>query len=185
MYSLLLKPQPVAWRRNDAHLLLSKYNPMTSDSNRALLWTLHAWPLGKNDKIGFNSGFIRISYNFCGNVLWCIPKEVSDESATFTVVGAIALQGIRLVQPTLGETVVVTGLGLIGLMTVQVWEEFGLRGSISRQQSNSAGTTQQCRCFICRYGVQTTKGKLSLHVHKEQQLYQQKPERTFNCHSKK
>ena len=49
-----------------------------------------------------------------------IPDGVSDEEAAFTVLGAIALQGIRLVQPTLGETVAVTGLGLIGLLTVQL-----------------------------------------------------------------
>ena len=30
------------------------------------------------------------------------------------MIGAIALQGIRLAQPTLGEAVVVSGLGLIG-----------------------------------------------------------------------
>lgn len=49
-----------------------------------------------------------------------IPDSVSDEAAAFTVLGAIGLQGIRLAQPTLGETVVVIGLGLIGLMTVQL-----------------------------------------------------------------
>src|SRR4029078_6819903 len=43
----------------------------------------------------------------------------------FTVVGAIALQGIRLVQPSLGECVVVTGLGLIGLLTVQLLRAHG------------------------------------------------------------
>ena len=36
------------------------------------------------------------------------------------MLGAIALQGIRLIQPTLGEAIVVTGLGLVGLMTVQL-----------------------------------------------------------------
>ena len=40
-----------------------------------------------------------------------IPEQVSDEAAAFTVIGAIALQGIRLAQPTLGEAFVVTGLG--------------------------------------------------------------------------
>jgi predicted dehydrogenase len=52
---------------------------------------------------------------------------VSDESAAFTVLGAIALQGIRLVQPTLGEAVVVTGLGLIGLITAQLLKAHGCR----------------------------------------------------------
>ncbi len=56
-----------------------------------------------------------------------IPDAVSDDAAAFTVVGAIALQGIRLVQPTLGEAVVVTGLGLIGQITVQLLRAHGCR----------------------------------------------------------
>lgn len=49
-----------------------------------------------------------------------IPDNVSYEQAAFTPVAAIGLQGIRLAAPTLGETVVVVGLGLIGLLTVQL-----------------------------------------------------------------
>lgn len=49
-----------------------------------------------------------------------IPDEVEDEAAAFTVVASIGLQGIRLAQPTLGEAFVVTGVGLIGLLTVQL-----------------------------------------------------------------
>ena len=49
-----------------------------------------------------------------------IPDGVSFEAAAFTPVAAIGLQGIRLAAPTLGETVVVFGLGLIGLLTVQL-----------------------------------------------------------------
>lgn len=56
-----------------------------------------------------------------------VPDAVSDDEAAFTVLGAIALQGIRLVQPTLGETVVVIGLGLIGLMTLQLLRAAGCR----------------------------------------------------------
>ena len=52
---------------------------------------------------------------------------MSDEDAAFTVVGAIALQGIRLAQPTLGECFVVTGLGLIGLVAVQILRANGCR----------------------------------------------------------
>lgn len=54
-----------------------------------------------------------------------IPDTVSDEEAAFTVVGAIALQGIRLLQPTLGETFVVIGLGLIGQLTLQLLRAHG------------------------------------------------------------
>ncbi|HEX2865981.1 MAG TPA: bi-domain-containing oxidoreductase [Ignavibacteriales bacterium] len=45
-----------------------------------------------------------------------LPDNVSDEEGSFAVVGAIALQGIRLSNPALGETFVVIGLGLIGLI---------------------------------------------------------------------
>lgn len=54
------------------------------------------------------------------NLVVHIPEEVSDEEAAFTVIGAIGLQGLRLLQPTLGETVVVIGMGLIGLITAQL-----------------------------------------------------------------
>ncbi len=62
-----------------------------------------------------------------GNLCARIPDNVSDEAAAFTVLAAIGLQGIRLVQPTLGECVVVTGLGLIGLLTVQMLRAQGCR----------------------------------------------------------
>lgn len=54
-----------------------------------------------------------------------IPDEVSDDEAAFTVVASIALQGVRLARPTLGEYFVVIGLGLIGLLTVQLLRAHG------------------------------------------------------------
>jgi predicted dehydrogenase/threonine dehydrogenase-like Zn-dependent dehydrogenase len=54
------------------------------------------------------------------NLVAHIPDNVSDEEATFTVIGSIGLQGIRLFNPTIGETTVVIGLGLIGLVTAQL-----------------------------------------------------------------
>jgi len=56
-----------------------------------------------------------------------IPDGVSEEQAAFTVLAAVGLQGIRLVNPTLGEVVAVTGLGLIGLLTVQMLRAQGCR----------------------------------------------------------
>lgn len=61
------------------------------------------------------------------NLVAHIPDNVSDDEATFTVVGSIGLQGIRLLNPTLGETVVVIGLGLIGLLTAQLLIANGCR----------------------------------------------------------
>jgi predicted dehydrogenase/threonine dehydrogenase-like Zn-dependent dehydrogenase len=61
------------------------------------------------------------------NLCCRIPEGVPTDSAAFTVVAAIALQGIRLVAPTVGETVVVMGLGLIGLLAVQILRANGCR----------------------------------------------------------
>ena len=72
---------------------------------------------------GPHAEVVRIPQNLCAR----IPPGVSDESAALTVLGAIALQGIRLVQPTLGESIVVIGLGLIGLLTVQLLRAHGCR----------------------------------------------------------
>lgn len=61
------------------------------------------------------------------NLVARIPDNVSDEEAAFTVIGAIGLQGIRLAAPTFGETFVVQGLGLIGLITCQLLRANGCR----------------------------------------------------------
>ncbi|MBL6952959.1 MAG: bi-domain-containing oxidoreductase [Alphaproteobacteria bacterium] len=54
------------------------------------------------------------------NLVVKIPNSVSDEEAAFATLGSIALQGVRLAQPLLGETFLVLGLGLIGQITVQL-----------------------------------------------------------------
>ena len=72
---------------------------------------------------GKHAEYVAVPKNLCAK----IPDSVDDESAAFTVIGAIALQGIRLIKPTLGETVVVTGLGLIGLVAVQLLRAHGCR----------------------------------------------------------
>jgi predicted dehydrogenase/threonine dehydrogenase-like Zn-dependent dehydrogenase len=72
---------------------------------------------------GKHAEMVNVPVNLCVKV----PEAVSDEEAAFTVLGAIALQGVRLAQPTLGETIVVTGLGLVGLMTVQLLRANGCR----------------------------------------------------------
>ena len=61
------------------------------------------------------------------NLVAKIPENVSDEEAAFTVIGSIGLQGIRLINPQLGETVVVIGLGLIGLIAAQLLQANGCR----------------------------------------------------------
>ncbi|WP_201743815.1 bi-domain-containing oxidoreductase [Roseiconus nitratireducens] len=54
------------------------------------------------------------------NLVAKIPQAVSSEVAAYGVTSAIGLQGIRLLNPTLGERVVVAGLGLIGQLCVQI-----------------------------------------------------------------
>lgn len=61
------------------------------------------------------------------NLVAKIPENVSYEEASFTVIGSIGLQGIRLAAPTFGETVVVIGLGLIGLLTAQLLKANGCK----------------------------------------------------------
>ena len=87
------------------------------------------------------------------NLVAKIPDNVGDESAAFTVIGAIGLQGIRLCKPELGETVVVIGLGLIGLITAQLLKAHGCRVigvDIDEQKLSFAGkkevlTVKQCQ----------------------------------------
>lgn len=59
------------------------------------------------------------------NLVAKVPDNVSDDEAAFTVIGSIALQGIRNLNPQLGETVVVIGLGLIGLVAAQLLKSNG------------------------------------------------------------
>jgi len=72
---------------------------------------------------GRHAECVAVPANLCARV----PDAVGDEAAAFTVLGAIALQGMRLAQPTLGEAFVVSGLGLIGLLTVQLLRAQGCR----------------------------------------------------------
>lgn len=72
---------------------------------------------------GPHADMVKVPKNLCAK----IPDNVSDESASFAVVASIGLQGIRLAQPTLGESFVVTGAGLIGLLTIQMLRANGCR----------------------------------------------------------
>ena len=72
---------------------------------------------------GPHADVVRVAKNLVAR----IPDNVSDEEAAFTVVASIGLQGIRLAKPTMGECFVVTGVGLIGLLTVQMLRAQGCR----------------------------------------------------------
>ena len=80
----------------------------------------------KGDRVisnGKHAEVVNVPVNLCAKV----PETVYDHEASFTVLGAVALQGIRLVRPTIGESIVVFGLGLVGLMTVQLLRANGCR----------------------------------------------------------
>lgn len=72
---------------------------------------------------GPHADVVRVAKNLVAK----IPDNVSDEEASFTVVASIGLQGIRLANPTMGECFAVTGVGLIGLLTVQMLRAQGCR----------------------------------------------------------
>lgn len=72
---------------------------------------------------GPHADVVKVGRNLCAR----IPDSVDDESAAFVVIASIGLQGLRLARPTLGESFVVTGVGLIGLLTVQLLRAQGCR----------------------------------------------------------
>ena len=72
---------------------------------------------------GPHAEWVCVPRNLCAK----IPDTVSDEEAVFAVLGSIGLQGLRLASPTLGESFVVIGLGLIGLLTAQLLKANGCR----------------------------------------------------------
>jgi predicted dehydrogenase/threonine dehydrogenase-like Zn-dependent dehydrogenase len=87
-------------------------------------------PIGSSFKIGervVSNGYHAEIVKVAPNLTCKIPNNVSDEDAAFAIIGAIALQGIRLAMPSLGETFVVMGLGLIGLLTVQLLKACGCK----------------------------------------------------------
>ncbi|HEU4769504.1 MAG TPA: bi-domain-containing oxidoreductase [Pyrinomonadaceae bacterium] len=75
--------------------------------------------------VGFASHaeMLSVPKNLCVH----LPEQVSFEAGAFGTLGAIALQGVRLAEPTLGESVVVIGLGLVGQLTVQLLKANGCR----------------------------------------------------------
>ena len=72
---------------------------------------------------GGHAEIVHVPKNLCIPV----PDSVADDHAAFTVLASIGLQGIRLLQPTLGECIAVYGLGLVGLLSVQMLVAAGIR----------------------------------------------------------
>jgi hypothetical protein len=74
------------------------------------------------------------------NLVAKVPENVTDEEASFVVLSSIALQGIRLLQPCLGEKIMVFGMGLIGLVTVPAPAGRRVRGPGRGLESAAAET---------------------------------------------
>ncbi|MDZ7816377.1 MAG: bi-domain-containing oxidoreductase [Planctomycetota bacterium] len=72
---------------------------------------------------GGHAGVVSVPKHLCAK----IPENVLFEQAAFTVVGSIAMQGVRLARVQLGETVFVIGLGLIGQITAMLLKASGCR----------------------------------------------------------
>ena len=72
---------------------------------------------------GVHAEYVTVARNLCARV----PEGVTDEAASFTVLAAIALEGVRRAGPQLGEVFCVCGLGPIGLLAVQLLRANGCR----------------------------------------------------------
>ena len=97
---------------------------------------------------GPHADMVKVPKNLCAK----IPDNVSDESASFAVVASIGLQGIRLAQPTLGESFVVTGAGLIGLLTIQMLRANGCRVLAIDFDQSKLDLAKQFGADICNPG---------------------------------
>lgn len=84
-----------------------------------------------------------------------IPDGVDDETAAFTVLGAIGLHGVRLAAPTFGETFAVIGLGVIGLLTVQLLRGHGCQvvGIDTNAARCDLAANYGCRSIVVKDGV--------------------------------
>lgn len=97
---------------------------------------------------GPHADVVRVPKNLCT----LIPDNVSNEEASFTVVASIGLQGIRLAEPTLGEAFVVTGVGLIGLLTVQLLRAQGCRVLAIDYDDSKLELAKQFGAEVCNPG---------------------------------
>lgn len=61
------------------------------------------------------------------NLLAKIPDDVDLKDASFATISSIALNGIRCISPEIGQTIVIIGLGLLGLLALQIAKSSGCR----------------------------------------------------------
>ncbi len=98
---------------------------------------------------GPHAGVVCVPKHLCVKV----PEGVELDSAAFTVLGAIALQGVRLAHLGLGETVFVIGLGLIGQLTVALLKAQGCRVIGTDLDSTKCDLALKMGAVIARSGI--------------------------------
>lgn len=98
---------------------------------------------------GPHAEVVSVSRNLCA----AVPDRVPLEHAAFTVIGAIALQGFRLGEVKLGETVLVIGLGLVGQLTVAVARAAGCRVLATDPDSARCELAQRMGAEVARPGL--------------------------------
>ncbi|HOV91126.1 MAG TPA: bi-domain-containing oxidoreductase [Syntrophorhabdaceae bacterium] len=84
-----------------------------------------------------HSEYITVPENLCAK----LPEDVSFEEGAFGMLGCIAMHGVRCANLTFGERVAVIGLGLLGLLTVQILFAYGcevIGFDIEEQKANLA-----------------------------------------------
>ena len=70
---------------------------------------------------GCHAEYVTVSQNLCSR----IPEGTPEKEAAFTVLGSIALHGLRLSETTLGSKIVVIGLGVVGQLVCRLAEAQG------------------------------------------------------------
>jgi len=94
-----------------------------------------------------------------------VPDGVSLDEAAFATLGAIALQGVRRAGIHLGETVVVIGLGLIGLITVQLLKAAGCRVAALDISKANFPLANDLGCDVCMTSDRDATRKIEAFTH--------------------
>ena len=86
---------------------------------------------------GNHAEYVVVNQKLCSR----IPEETSPKDAAYTVIGSIALHGLRLSETSLGSRIVVVGLGIVGqlvcrLAEAQGSEVFGIDPDVARRKDN-------------------------------------------------
>lgn len=98
---------------------------------------------------GPHAEVVCVAKNLCAR----IPDDVQFDQAAFTVLGAIAMQGVRLSNVSLGETVLVVGLGLVGQITVALLKAAGVKVIGTDPDLAKCELAKQMGASVARAGI--------------------------------